>query len=65
MTLLLNPTDKIPIILICDGVFLLGLGLVIIVFHMYEKVSESDSVILKVLTIVLPCAIGRRRKREE
>lgn len=65
MTLLLNPTDKIPIILICDGVFLLGLGLVIIVFHMYEKVSESDPVILKVLTIVLPCAIGRRRKREE
>lgn len=65
MTLLLNPTDKIPIILICDGVFLLGLGLVIIVFHMYEKVSESDSVILKVLMIVLPCAIGRRRKREE
>ena len=40
LTLLLNPTDKIPLILITDGVFLLGLGLVIIVFHMYEKVSQ-------------------------
>ena len=39
LTLLLNPTGKIPLILLCDGVFLLVLGLVIIVFHLYEKVS--------------------------
>ena len=39
LTLLLNPTDKIPLILLCDGIFLVILGLVIIVFHLYEKVS--------------------------
>ena len=42
LTLLLNPTDKVPIILICDGVFLLVLGLVIIVQHLHEKVSFSS-----------------------
>jgi len=41
LTLLLNPTDKIPLILICDGVFLLVLGLVIIVFHLYEKAEDE------------------------
>lgn len=40
LTLLLNPTDKIPLILLCDGIFLVMLGLVIIVFHLYEKVSS-------------------------
>ena len=43
LTLLLNPTGKIPLILLCDGVFLLVLGLVIIVFHLYEKVSAFHS----------------------
>ena len=41
LTLLLNPTAKIPLILLCDGVFLLVLGLIIIVFHLYEK-AEDD-----------------------
>ena len=41
LDLLLNPTDKIPLILIADGVFLLALGLVIIVFHLHEK-SEDE-----------------------
>ena len=41
LTLLLNPTGKIPLILLCDGVFLLGLGLVIIVFHLYEKAEDE------------------------
>ena len=41
MTLLLNPTDKIPFILLCDGIFLLALGLVIIVFHLYEKAEDE------------------------
>ena len=39
LELLLNPTDKVPLVLIADGVFLLTLGLVIIVFHLKEKVS--------------------------
>ena len=42
LTLLLNPTGKIPLILLCDGVFLIALGLVIIVFHLYEKVSIAS-----------------------
>ena len=41
LTLLLNPTDKIPFILLCDGIFLLALGLVIIVIHLKEK-AEDD-----------------------
>eukprot|EP00354_Favella_ehrenbergii_P000549 CAMPEP_0170454430 /NCGR_PEP_ID=MMETSP0123-20130129/2682_1 /TAXON_ID=182087 /ORGANISM="Favella ehrenbergii, Strain Fehren 1" /LENGTH=90 /DNA_ID=CAMNT_0010717135 /DNA_START=2154 /DNA_END=2423 /DNA_ORIENTATION=- len=41
LELLLNPTDKVPLVLIADGVFLLALGLVIIVFHLYEK-AEDD-----------------------
>lgn len=41
LTLLLNPTGKIPLILLCDGVFLLVLGLVIIVFHLYEKAEDE------------------------
>ena len=47
LTLLLNPTAKIPLILVCDGVFLLALGLVIIVLHLYERAEdqrEKDSV---------------------
>ena len=45
LTLLLNPTDKIPLIVIADGVFLLILGLVIIVFHLYEKVSAISTLV--------------------
>ena len=41
LTLLLNPTAKIPLIMICDGVFLLALGLVIIVLHLYEKAEDA------------------------
>ena len=40
LELLLNPTAKVPLVLIADGIFLLALGLVIIVFHLYEKVSK-------------------------
>lgn len=41
LTLLLNPTAKIPLILVCDGVFLLGLGLVILILQLYEN-SEDE-----------------------
>ena len=41
LTLLLNPTAKIPLILVCDGIFLLALGLVIIVLHLYEKAEDA------------------------
>ena len=41
LTLLLNPTAKIPLILVCDGIFLLALGLVIIVLHLYEKAEDT------------------------
>ena len=41
VTLMLNPTAKIPLILVCDGVFLLALGLVIIVLHLYEKAEDT------------------------
>ena len=41
LELLLNPTDKVPLVLIADGVFLLVLGLVIIVFHMFEKAEDE------------------------
>ena len=41
LTLLLNPSSKIPIILVCDGVFLLGLGLIILIFQLYEN-SEDE-----------------------
>jgi len=41
LDLLLNPTDKVPLVLIADGIFLLALGLVIIVFHLYEKAEDE------------------------
>ena len=41
LNLLLNPTAKIPLILVCDGIFLLALGLVIIVLHLYEKAEDT------------------------
>ena len=41
LTLLLNPTAKIPLILICDGICLLILGLVILILQMYEN-SEDE-----------------------
>ena len=41
LTLLLNPTSKIPLILVCDGVFLLALGLVIIILHLYEQTEDE------------------------
>ena len=41
LTLLLNPTAKIPLILFCDGVFLMVLGLVIIVYHLKEKAEDE------------------------
>ena len=37
LSLLVKPTDKIPLILVFDGIFLLCLGLVIIVLHLSEK----------------------------
>ena len=41
LTLMLNPTDKVPLILVVDGLFLLVLGLFIIILHMYEVVSNG------------------------
>lgn len=38
---LIKPTEKIPLILVADGVFLLVLGLVIIVLHLYEKAEDK------------------------
>ena len=38
---MLNPTDKVPIILIVDGLFLLCLGLFIIILHMYEQAEDE------------------------
>ena len=42
LTLLLNPTSKIPLILFCDGIFLMVLGLVIIVFHLKEIAEDEE-----------------------
>ena len=41
LDLLSKPTDKIPVILLVDGLFLLVLGLVIIVLHLYEKSEDK------------------------
>lgn len=41
LTLLLNPTSKIPLIIVCDGLFLLALGLVIIILHMIERDEDE------------------------
>ena len=37
-----NPTSKIPLILIVDVVFLLILGVIIIILHLREKVSKHQ-----------------------
>lgn len=36
-----KPTEKFPIILLFDGLFLLLLGLVIIVLHLMEKAEDK------------------------
>lgn len=36
-----KPTEKIPLILVVDGLFLLGLGLVIIILHLREKAEDK------------------------
>lgn len=41
MDLLSKPTDKIPVVLLVDGLFLLVLGLVIIVLHLWEKAEDQ------------------------
>jgi len=38
---LVKPSEKIPIILLVDGVVLLLLGLVIIVLHFFEKAEDQ------------------------
>ena len=55
--LLVNPTSKIPLILIVDVVFLMVLGVIIIIVHLREKVSQSTPR----FTFT---AIDRRRIRE-
>ena len=39
--LLVNPTSKIPLILIVDVVFLMVLGVIIIILHLREKVRPT------------------------
>lgn len=41
LDLLSKPSDKIPVVLIVDGLFLLVLGLVIIVLHLQEKAQDK------------------------
>lgn len=41
MELLVKPNDKIPVVLLVDGLFLLVLGLVIIVLHVGEKAEDK------------------------
>ena len=41
LDILVNPTEKIPLILLCDGVFLFTLGLIIIVLHLNEKAIDK------------------------
>jgi hypothetical protein len=41
MDLLAKPDDKIPLVLLVDGLFLLVLGLVIIVLHVGEKAEDK------------------------
>ena len=42
-----KPTDKIPVILLVDGLFLIVLGLVIIVLHLREKADDKNENKLK------------------
>ena len=62
LTLMLNPTAKIPLILVCDGVFLLALGLVIIVLHLYEKVRSLS--FLLIVSLTLHFGLGGGYERE-
>lgn len=39
--LLVNPTGKIPLILIVDVVFLMVLGVIIIILHLREKAEDA------------------------
>jgi len=41
MDLLTKPDDKIPLVLLVDGLFLLLLGLIIIVLHLQEKSEDK------------------------
>ena len=41
LDLLSKPSDKIPVVLIVDGLFLIVLGLVIIVLHLQEKAEDK------------------------
>ena len=41
LSLLVKPDQKFPLILVCDGIFLLILGLIIIVLHMTEKAQDK------------------------
>lgn len=41
MDLLSKPSDKIPVVLLVDGLFLLVLGLIIIVLHLGEKAEDK------------------------
>lgn len=41
MDLLSKPSDKIPVVLLVDGLFLLVLGLIIIVLHVGEKSDDK------------------------
>jgi hypothetical protein len=40
LDILVKPTEKLPLIVLCDGIFLFGLGLIIIVLHLNEKVRK-------------------------
>ena len=52
LDVLISPTAKIVVVMFVDAVFLLILGLIIIVLHMYEKVL--------LITHNLILIIGRR-----
>jgi integrin alpha FG-GAP repeat containing protein 1 len=40
LDILVKPTEKLPLIVMCDGVFLIALGLVIIILHLKEKSDD-------------------------
>jgi integrin alpha FG-GAP repeat containing protein 1 len=40
LDILVKPTEKLPLIVMCDGVFLITLGLVIVILHLNEKSDD-------------------------
>ena len=41
MDLLAKPMQKLPLVILVDGLFLMGLGLVIIALHLQEKSDDQ------------------------